>query len=116
MVVLRSKKDDRILGMAYSEDGLKYINNKIGKLIYFKNAVIKHNAENIVPNIVGDVRKADNVYVTEYKHIQHKNPSIQKMENFWSHVYMQKQYNNTQPREEQQLVNEWLNKRRYGIK
>lgn len=113
MVVIRSRKDNRILGMSHTEDGLKFINNKIGKLIYYKDARIKF-IENQA-TVVGDLKPSDKVYVVPYVYVKHKDPGIQRMEDFWRIVYNQKNMTHVNL-EEERLINDWLNTKRYGNK
>jgi hypothetical protein len=58
--VLRDKRTNKPLGIAYSEAGLQWLCNKTGKALYFKNAHFSNG------ELVGNTEKSNRVYVEDF--------------------------------------------------
>lgn len=63
-MVLRDSRSRKALGVSYSEDGLRWISNKYGRLLYFNKAYVEHRKVGDIyfPYFSGDLRKSRNVY------------------------------------------------------
>jgi len=111
MFVLRLRKDGRILGMSYTEDGLRWVTNKVGKCIYYKNARLKQvNGQTI---LWGDTSPNPMVIVERYRYKKHEDKRIQYYEDYWRKVYYQKLYTTAFP-EEIPLIDRWLNTKHHA--
>lgn len=60
MKVLREKRTHKPLNVAFTEDGLKWTTNKLGKALYYKKAIISNGV------IRGDLRPSDKVYIEDF--------------------------------------------------
>lgn len=61
MVVLRERKTNKPLNVAYTEEGLKWTANKTGRAIYFRSALFRDG------EIIGkDMRKNPQFYVEKF--------------------------------------------------
>jgi hypothetical protein len=62
MVVLRERKTNKPLNVAFTEEGLQWTANKTGRAIYFRSAVFRNG------RIEGrDLRKNPFLYVEQFK-------------------------------------------------
>jgi len=86
LVVLRSKKDNKALGVAYTEDGLKSIANKLGIYIYCKGRV--NNYARALQTPIND-----NVYVEKFIPRDFENNMLAKCEIHWVNAAKYKLYN-----------------------
>lgn len=82
MVCLRDRKSGRILGLSYTEEGLKWTANKSGRLLYFNGAVLKPSLQGVV--VVGDTSPSSKVVVEPYVRKRHKNSFENNFEEFWA--------------------------------
>jgi hypothetical protein len=81
-VVLRRKKDGMPLNVSYTEDGLKWTSNKLGRSLYYKKAKIQfgkivHYGEEHDTSISPDV------YVELFVPKEHKRTDMQTAELRW---------------------------------
>lgn len=90
MYCIRDKQSKLLLGISYSKDGLKYITNKTGRLILFKNAFLRYDGETL--RIVGDTRLNPKFEVMEYSMIKHNHPFKDSVEGWYRKVYREKMY------------------------
>lgn len=78
LVVLRRKKDNFPLNVSYTEDGLKWTANKIGRCLYFKDGFIRGG------KIDSSMELSDEVYVSHFVPINHRSESAQSAECLWT--------------------------------
>ena len=93
MYCIREKNTNKLLGVSFTEDGLKFIANKDAKILLFRNAKFEQEDNKVV--LKGDV------YIARYEKIDHLDRSMKfsnsasayryqtrasalnRMENFW---------------------------------
>lgn len=87
MYCIREKISNKLLGISFTKEGLKYIANKAGNILLFKNA--KFRTEDNKLMIVGDLTPNDKVYISEYFKMYHKrydgtpDDILNGIEEFW---------------------------------
>lgn len=99
MYCIREKGTNKLLGVSFTEDGLKFIANKDAKILLFRNAKFDREGDKVV--LKGDLRPNPDVYIAEYKKIDHldrtmrfnnsasaykyqtRASALNRMENFW---------------------------------
>ena len=81
LVCLRDRYTKKLLGVSLTEDGLKVIANKIGKLPYYQDAKLVLEDNKLVA--VGNVEKSNKTIVVPFKPIEHKDPMLVKCEILW---------------------------------
>ena len=66
---IREKNSNKIMGVSFSPEGLRFLANKTGRILLYRNAsfAVKNNKL----EVVGDVRENENLYVTRYERIDH---------------------------------------------
>lgn len=74
MYCIREKETNKLLGVSFTEDGLKFIATKDAKILLFRNAKFVQEDNKVV--LKGDLRPNPNVYTAEYKKIDHLDRSI----------------------------------------
>ena len=79
--VLRDRKTNKALAVAFTEDGLKYTSNKTGKLIYFRNAKLVKVGNKLC--VEGDIRRSNRVYTEVFKPKEFDNPHLTRCEILW---------------------------------
>ncbi len=77
LVVLRDKRTGAALNVSYSEYGLTWTTNKVGRLLYFTKAFLKNGKK------VGDLTKSPNVYVERFVPRDHNSTMSQVAEYTW---------------------------------
>lgn len=82
MVCIRDKRTRKILGLSYSEDGLKFTANKSGRLLYYANAVIRPINGQVT--VIGDLRKSPKVVIEPYIRNTHRSSLENNYEEFWA--------------------------------
>lgn len=85
MWILRSKSG-KGLGVSYSEEGLKLTANKGGKLLYYRDAYLRHKKDDSgqwIPYLDGDLTPSDKVYVEKFVPKDHKRKDFQIAEFRW---------------------------------
>jgi len=65
-LVMRQKSNKKPLGVAMTEDGLKFTCNKIGKALYYKNAFFSNG------KLRGNLNTSNDMYIEKF------NPNINK--------------------------------------
>lgn len=90
--VLRRKKDGMALNVSYTEDGLKWTSNKVGRALYYKDGVIKEG------KIVSSMEKSNEVYVEKFVPSNRKTAHAQSAECLWIHKAMKLLYTVDSPR------------------
>lgn len=60
LMVLRRKSDKMALNVSYTEDGLKWTANKLGRALFYKRAFISQG------KFIGDLTPSNNVYVERF--------------------------------------------------
>lgn len=72
---LRDAYTGKLLNVSYSEEGLKWTQNRFRKLLYFRKARLQVTLVNGKPHLipVGDLSKSDHVYVEEFIPQDHYN-------------------------------------------
>lgn len=78
-VVMRDKWTKKPLGVAMTEDGLKYVCNKLGKALYFKNAFFRNG------RLEGQLSVSNKIYVEKFNPIIDKNYEFINEEANWMH-------------------------------
>ena len=81
MYVLREKKSKKALGLSYTEEGLKLTANKVGRLLYYKSAVLNNNNGKI--SVSNNIEKNPNVIIEKFKPLKFESKHLQKCENLW---------------------------------
>lgn len=81
MYCIRDRKTDKLLGVSFTEEGLKYIANNMGEVLLFRRARFSIKENKVV--LTGDLRPNPNVYVTKYEKLYHRNAFLDKIETFW---------------------------------
>jgi hypothetical protein len=103
------------MGMSYTKDGLRWVTNKAGKLIYYKNARLVYDVETQQQKLKGDVNPTTRFYIEQYwpnNSKQFKNPTLNKYEERWKKRFYQMYYTSSFP-EEIAEVDRWLNTKRH---
>lgn len=80
-VVLRRKKDGMPLNVSYTEDGLKWTSNKLGRALYYKKAQIRFGK--IVHYGEYSNEMSPDVYVELFVPKEHKRADMQTAELRW---------------------------------
>lgn len=78
-VIMRDKKSNKPLGVAMTEDGLKYTCNKTGKALYFKKAFFSNG------QLKGNLDKNNNIYIEKFTPNINKNYKFINEEINWMH-------------------------------
>lgn len=81
MYCIRQKGSNKLLGVSFTEDGLKYVANSMGKILLFRNARFARHGDKVV--LTGDLRPSNTVYVTKYEKLYHRVAHLDKIETFW---------------------------------
>lgn len=101
LVVLRDKRNNKPLNVSYTEEGLRWTCNKDAKLLFYKNAYLRHRdiGEKIwQPYIVGDTKRNPHVVVEKFVPKDHRredgrlNIHLQKAEYLWCNKAMRLLY------------------------
>ena len=61
MKVLRERKTHKPLNVAFTEEGLQWTTNKLGRALFFRKAVFSNG------QIKGDLRPSNLVYIEDFK-------------------------------------------------
>lgn len=77
MKVLREKRTHKPLNVAFTEEGLQWTTNKLGRALYFKKAVFRNG------QIVGDLTPSTQVYVEDFRPNLSKTNKYLKFELEW---------------------------------
>lgn len=77
LYVLRDKRTHTALNVSYSEDGLRWTTNKVGRLLYFKKAYLTSG------RMVGDLSPSEEVYVEKFVPRNHERTASQVAEYTW---------------------------------
>lgn len=78
LVALRRKKDNLLLNVSYTEDGLKWTAAKNGTLVYYKRGYVSQG------KIITDEVISDEVYVSPFVPMNHRTEFLQSYEAFWT--------------------------------
>ena len=87
--VLRRKKDKCPLNVSYTVEGLMWTTNKLGKSLFFKDAIVSNGR--IVPK-KGYYEEADDVFYEKFDPLEHATYSIQTAELRWLDKAMRMSY------------------------
>lgn len=87
--VLRRKKDDCPLNVSYTVEGLMWTTNKLGKSLFFKNAIVSMGK--IVPRH-GKYVESDEVYYEKFEPKTHASYAMQTAELRWLDKAMKMSY------------------------
>jgi hypothetical protein len=82
MVCLKDKQTNKILGVSYSRNGLRFIANKTGKLLMYRNARIVNKGDKV--SIEGDTALNNRVYVDKFE-IKSREDTDTQVDALWNH-------------------------------
>jgi len=74
MYCIRERGSNKLLGVSFTEDGLKFIANKDAKILMYKNAKFAQEGNKV--SVIGDLTLNPKVYVTVYKRLEHLNRDV----------------------------------------
>lgn len=77
LMVLRDRRSGAALNVSYSEYGLTWTTNKVGKLLYYKKAFLTSGRK------VGNLEPSEDVYVEKFIPRDHSSVSAQVAEYTW---------------------------------
>lgn len=77
LVVLRDRRSNAALNVSYTEDGLKWTTNKVGRLLYYNKAFLSSG------RMVGDLSPSKAVYIERFVPRDHPTSSAQVAEYTW---------------------------------
>ena len=66
---IREAESDKIMGVSFSPEGLRFLANKTGRILLYRNA--KFEVKNQRLEVVGDTRLNENLYIAPYDRIDH---------------------------------------------
>lgn len=92
MYCIRDKKTELLMGLSYTMDGLKFVTNKTGRCILFKNAILKFNAGTNRLEVVGDLRLNKRFKIVPYEFIKHNDKFRNNVESWYRKVAREKSY------------------------
>ena len=81
MKVLREIGTNRPLNVSYSEEGLKLTINKAGRLLCYRNAILRNRDGVVAPE--GDMRPSNRVYIEDFKPRDFNDSYMSKLEARW---------------------------------
>ena len=79
--VLREKRTDKAINVAYTIDGLKWTANKSGKSLYYNDAIFKIINGKI--SLVGDFKVSPFTYVERFYPRKFRSPFLNMCESTW---------------------------------
>lgn len=77
LMVLRDKRSGAALNVSYSEYGLTWTTNKVGRLLYYNKAFLSSGKK------VGDLKPSPHVYIEKFVPRNHTSTSSQVAEYTW---------------------------------